>query len=723
MQSTCVDGFVIEAGPNGFLNREPQTLALVEMLGLTSRLIEARSDAKRRYIVRGGRLCQVPDGPATLVTSPALSWRGKLRLLAEPFAAGPPADEESVHAFATRRLGTEVADVLVDAAVGGITAGDSRRLSVEAQFPRLVEMERTHGSLLRALFARPPAGAPPTPSKLLSFDQGMGVLISALARRLGPAINTGSPVRSLARRDGAWQVATNAGEVIAADHVVLAVPARHAAPMVEPLDGALSAALATFEYAGLVVVALAYRAADVPRPLDGYGYLTTRPEGLATLGVVWESSLFRGRAPDGMVLLRVMLGGSRRPDLVNVPAGEAIAVARAELQTVLGISAAPAHVVVHAWPQAIAQYTLGHRQRCTSVRAWRRGIRGCGCAARRTTAWRSTTPSRAGARRRNASPSKRGARARRRPRHARKRRGCKREGTTARGSRHLRRAADAGLRRSARLLVAHPARADPHGRRDPGAGAAAHRAVAGPHAAPPVDRPRLRVAARGAHRAAGRAPARDPGRGRRRRLARARRLRVPAAAARRGAAQALPGDEPVWVAPMYAADSAFTHALSRETVRHLSAAAPRPAPIMVLPALDGERLATLSVAHVREQTADDGWHGPDVALVLAAHGTLLAPEKPIDTGLAATEALAAGHRRAPRRHASAASSTAGSITPGADGGPSRRLKPPWPTSRRRASGASSTTPTASSPTTPRASWKDGSRWLPIRRSPRAICRA
>ncbi len=367
VQSTCVDGFVIEAGPNGFLNREPQTLALIERLGLTPRLVESRSEAKRRYIVRDGRLRQVPAGPATLLTSPALSWRGKLRLLGEPFAAGPPAGEESVHGFATRRLGSEVADVLVDAAVGGITAGDSRRLSVEAQFPRLVEMERTHGSLIRALFAKPPAGAPPRPSKLLSFDQGMGVLISALARRLGPAISTGSPVRSLARRDGGWQLATTAGEVIAADHVVLAVPARHAAPIIEPLDGALSAALTAFEYAGLVVVALAYRAADVPRPLDGYGYLTTRPEGLATLGVAWESSLFPRRSPEGMVLLRVMLGGSRRPDLVDAPTSETVAVARAELQTVLGISAAPAHVAVHTWPQAIAQYTLGHRQRCAGV--------------------------------------------------------------------------------------------------------------------------------------------------------------------------------------------------------------------------------------------------------------------------------------------------------------------------------------------------------------------
>jgi protoheme ferro-lyase len=101
----------------------------------------------------------------------------------------------------------------------------------------------------------------------------------------------------------------------------------------------------------------------------------------------------------------------------------------------------------------------------------------------------------------------------------------------------------------------------------------------------------------------------------------------------------LPGGEPVWVAPMYAADSAFTHALSRETVRQLTGAAPRPAPIAVLPALDVARLAELSATHVGDLTAPDGWQGPDVALVMAAHGTLLAPEKPIATGLAATEAL------------------------------------------------------------------------------------
>lgn len=103
---------------------------------------------------------------------------------------------------------------------------------------------------------------------------------------------------------------------------------------------------------------------------------------------------------------------------------------------------------------------------------------------------------------------------------------------------------------------------------------------------------------------------------------------------------AVPEDEPVWVVPMYAADSAFTHALSRDTAVAHDAAATRPRKVHVLDALDSDVLAELSATHVLEQTAGDcRWRGDDVALVLAAHGTVLDPPTPIDTGLLATETL------------------------------------------------------------------------------------
>lgn len=365
-QTIQADGFVVEAGPNGFLNREPHTLALVEALGLRSRLVEARAEAKRRLIVRDGRLCQVPDGPRTLLTSPALSWRGKLRLAGEPFAAGPPEDaDETVHAFATRRIGAEAAEMLVDAAVAGISAGDSRRLSVRAQFPMMADMEREHGSLVRAMFAR--RQRPGGPSRLLSFDTGMGTLTGALAEALGARLRTGVAAESVGPHRGAWRITTAGGAEIMADHVVLAVPARAAAPLVAGLDARLAGQLGDIEYAGLAVVALAYRVSDIPRALDGYGYLTTRPEGLATLGVVWESSLFPGRAPDGWALLRVMLGGARRPDVLQMRGSHLVGLARQELQRVLGVTAAPGHSWVFAWSEAIAQYTVGHLARRLAI--------------------------------------------------------------------------------------------------------------------------------------------------------------------------------------------------------------------------------------------------------------------------------------------------------------------------------------------------------------------
>lgn len=362
------DGFIVEGGPNGFLDREAGTLDLVRGLQLESQLVEARPEAKRRFIVRNGRLRRVPESPPSLLTSDALSWRAKLRLLCEPFAFGPPTDvDETVYDFAARRIGHEAAEMLVDAAVSGISAGDSRALSVRSQFPLMVDMEREHGSLIRAMIARRKRGK--KPPRLLSFAGGLGTFIDALTASLGPAVRTQSAVHSIARRAGVWRVTTSAGDVFDAEHVVLAVSARAAAAILRTLDPALATSLDQIPFSGVSLVALAYRLTDVPRPLDGYGYLVTRPERLATLGVVWESSLFPGRAPEGMALLRVFLGGARRPDLANLGSDAAEAVARQELQQVLGITSAPARAWTFRWPGAIAQYTIGHGARVAAIRA------------------------------------------------------------------------------------------------------------------------------------------------------------------------------------------------------------------------------------------------------------------------------------------------------------------------------------------------------------------
>lgn len=359
------DGFVVEGGPNGFLDkeREPEPRELVSMLGLDARVIEASTASKRRFILRRGKLRRVPDGPASLVTSSVLSPLGKLRLLMEPWARKAPEGEESVFEFATRRIGREAAEVLVDAAVSGISAGDSRVLSVASAFPIMKEMERDHGSLIRAMMAR----RGQRPARLVSFDGGMDVLIGALCDRCGANLRTGVPVRGIARDAREWRIGLADGSIVAADRVVLAVPARVAARLTGALDPDLARTLASFPFSGLAVVALAYRTMETG-PLDGYGYLVPASENLDTIGVLWESSVFDGRAPRERVLLRVMLGGARRPELATLEPEELERRARAELERVMGIAAPPLRSWVRRWPHAIAQYDFGHALRLRAAR-------------------------------------------------------------------------------------------------------------------------------------------------------------------------------------------------------------------------------------------------------------------------------------------------------------------------------------------------------------------
>lgn len=360
-------GFIVEAGPNGFLDREAETMNLVRALGLESRIVVARPEAKRRFIVRGGRLRQVPDSPPSLLRSDAISLRGKLRLLREPFASAAEADvDESVYDFAVRRIGPEAALMLVDAAVAGISAGDSRQLSVRSQFPLMVEMEREHGSLIRAMIARRRSGK--QPAELKSFDGGMATMVNALAARLGQSLRPHARVQSVLRIGREWRIVLENGERIDADRLILATPARASASIVRSFDSELSAALEAIPFSSVALAAFAYRASDIPRALDGYGYLVTRPENLATLGVVWESSLFPGRAPEGSALLRVVLGGARRPEIAALEPGEIAAIARDELRKVMEITAEPARTWCFRWPQAIAQYTIGHSDRMEAIR-------------------------------------------------------------------------------------------------------------------------------------------------------------------------------------------------------------------------------------------------------------------------------------------------------------------------------------------------------------------
>jgi len=363
------EGFQIEIGPNGFLDNKPFTLTLCRELGLGERLVPASEAARRnRYLFLGDRLHRLPNSLRSFLRSDVLSWRTRFLLLAECFR--PPrrhGGDESIDAFVRRRVGRELAETLADAFVTGIYAGDPKLLSVQAALPRLAELERQYGSVLRGMVQAARLRretAEPSSGRMWSFREGLTLLIETLRTRLRFAPLTGIPVRTVRRiaNDG-WRVQSEGRDGWDAEVVVLACPAFEQARLLADEDADLAKAIDGIPYNRLAVVALGYRAADVPRRLDGFGYLSPQRQRRDVLGVQWCSSIFPDRAPPGLVLLRAMCGGWGRPEMVDWDDEQLLRAIHSELRSAMEIEAAPVFHHIIRWPQAIPQYHLGHLER------------------------------------------------------------------------------------------------------------------------------------------------------------------------------------------------------------------------------------------------------------------------------------------------------------------------------------------------------------------------
>ena len=357
-----LDGFRVEAGPNGFLDTNPATLNLCRELGIGDRLTAASEAAGRnRFLFLKGKLRMLPRGLWSFLTSGALGWRAKLGILTERFRPPRRDDaDESIDSFARRRAGGEVAETLADAFVTGIHAGDPTLLSVRAAFPRLAAMEREHGSVLKGMAAARRKRRPAT----WSFREGLGLLIETLRERLRTPPVSGVAVRSVRRSpDGGWEVRADGRDAWKADAVALTCPAYQQAAILADEDAELAAKIDGIPYSRVVVVALGYRTADILMSLGGFGYLSPQRERRDVLGVQWCSSIFPDRAPPGMVLLCALCGGWNRPEIVDWDEDRLLTAVRAELTAAMGVRAVPVFHQVVRWDRAIPQYHLGHLER------------------------------------------------------------------------------------------------------------------------------------------------------------------------------------------------------------------------------------------------------------------------------------------------------------------------------------------------------------------------
>jgi oxygen-dependent protoporphyrinogen oxidase len=387
------DGFQVERSADNFITTIPWGIDLCRRLGLEDRLIQTNPAYRRTFVVCRGRLHRLPDGflmmaPTQmwpLAVTPILSPLGKLRSACEFFIPPRKSDEdESMAAFVRRRLGREAFDRLVEPLVSAVYAADLEQLSLMATLPRFREMERMHGSLIRAMrrqMKSKPAGSSESGARYSMFvtlRDGLSSLVEAIAAKLPPgSIRLNSPVDRIERDGVGWRIFTKSphpgplpkGEGEFFDAIILATPSPITAKLLKPLDDELAAELAAIKHSGTAIVSLGYDDRNVGHPLDGMGAVVPAVERSPILAISFSSRKYAHRAPEGKTLLRVFVGGARHPEMAEMPDDELLPLVREHTEKLLKIDGEPEFCDMAHWPGTMPQYHVGHRERVARIRA------------------------------------------------------------------------------------------------------------------------------------------------------------------------------------------------------------------------------------------------------------------------------------------------------------------------------------------------------------------
>lgn len=378
------EGFLVERSADMFTTREPWALELCQRLGIADQLIPTNDVMRRAFVVHRGGLVPVPEGftlmsPAKIgpiLKTPLLSWRGKLRMASEYLRrARRDNADESLESFVVRRFGREAFDRLIQPLIGGIYTADPAKLSLLATMPQFLKLEREFGSVIRGTLKQQRAAKEKETSSGARYGQfvaprlGMQTLVDALVAKLSSdCVQLSTSVERLVpQMDGTWLVQTAGQPPEPYDGVVLAVKAPLAGRLLMATSPALASDLAHIEYAGAAVVIMGVRAADIARPVEGFGFVVPAIENRKILAASFASHKFPGRAPDGCVLLRVFVGGALQPELLKRSDDEIRELVREELAELIGLGGEPIFCDVARWHGAMPQYHVGHLQIVTAI--------------------------------------------------------------------------------------------------------------------------------------------------------------------------------------------------------------------------------------------------------------------------------------------------------------------------------------------------------------------
>ena len=399
-----IDGCVVEGGPDSFLTEKPWAAELCRELGLGDQLISSNDPQRKTYILVNGRLVPLPDGlqfmvPTQLTSaffSPLFSWGTKARIIREWFCRPGIGGETTVAEFVERHYGREMVERVADPLLAGVYGGSADELSVKSVLPRFLEMETKHGSLGRAMVAArkqrdsvgaqlrsdgPQRAAVSTRASLFtSLRDGMQAIVDALVARIpteARRLNAGA--EAVKRESGKWLVVSS-GRTEEFDAIILATPAYAAAVLVANVNAELATELNAIRYSSSVTVILEFDARVRATLPVGFGFLVPRTERRRVLAATFVHNKFPGRSPDDRALIRCFLGGTGDEEIMQRPEEEILTIVRTELREIVGIRPDPLLARVFKWPQAMAQYGIGHGVRVDRIRGLIAGMPGLAVA-------------------------------------------------------------------------------------------------------------------------------------------------------------------------------------------------------------------------------------------------------------------------------------------------------------------------------------------------------
>lgn len=377
-----LSSYVIETGADSFITSKPWALDLCRELNIDDQLIETQPQNRRTFVVRNGKLIQIPTGFVLLAPSRfwpiamsrILSWSGKLRLAMDLLLPRQKSEsDESVASFVTRRMGRETLDRIVQPLLGGIYTADPEHLSIRATMPQFVDWEKQHRSLIQAV--RKQQTQRTSESSGARFDLfvsprgGMSELIHETAKKVGSnCIKTDKKVTQLTPSEkNSWRIDCQGPIYYDADAVILAVPSVHAAPLVKSFDDSLSKQLDSIPYASTAIAILQYHRDQIGKHISGFGILIPKIEGLSILGCSFLSEKFPARGPKDHIIIRVFIGGALQPELLAQDDHDLCQLAHKEVSRLLEITQKPVWSTLCRHHKSMPQYTIGHQSRVRNI--------------------------------------------------------------------------------------------------------------------------------------------------------------------------------------------------------------------------------------------------------------------------------------------------------------------------------------------------------------------